>query len=112
MCYIIYISGLGSAVVRSLASGSKGPRFYSPFSPSTFRYIFLGPLRSTQLVHLYRAGLVSINVGSFPARIFGFNCVITYVHHALAYQCSHPCAVGKLVPAISRGNNAMAVMGV
>ena len=35
-----------------------------------------------------------------------------YVHRALAYQAIHPCEVGKLVPAISRGNNAMAVVGV
>ena len=34
-----------------------------------------------------------------------------YVHHALAYQASHPCDVGKLVPAISRSNNATAVVG-
>ena len=35
-----------------------------------------------------------------------------YVHHALAYQASYPCEVGKLVPAISRDNNAMAVVEV
>ena len=35
-----------------------------------------------------------------------------YVHHALAYQASYPCEVGKLVLAISRGNNAMAVVEV
>ena len=44
-------------------------------SPSTFRDLFLGPLRTTQLLHLYHVGLVSINVGSFPARTFGFNNV-------------------------------------
>ena len=48
-----------------------------PRSPSTFRDLFLGHLRSTQLVHLCRAELVSINVGLFPARTFGFNCEIT-----------------------------------
>ena len=35
-----------------------------------------------------------------------------YVHHALAYKASYTCEVGKLVPAISRGNNAMAVVEV
>ena len=60
---------------------------------------------------------MSINVGLFPARTLEFNCLITsdkgYVlyHHDQAYQSRHPCAVGKLVPAISRGNNVMAVMG-
>ena len=33
-----------------------------PRSPSTFRDLFLGPLRTTQLVHLHRVGLVSIDV--------------------------------------------------
>ena len=35
-----------------------------------------------------------------------------YVHCALAYQAIHPCEVGKLVPAIGRDNNAMAMVGV
>ena len=32
-----------------------------------------------------------------------------YVLHALAYKASYPCEIDKLVPAISRDNNAMAV---
>ena len=35
-----------------------------------------------------------------------------YVHRVLAYQAIHHCEVGKLLSAISRGNNAMAVVGV
>ena len=35
-----------------------------------------------------------------------------YANRALAYQAIHPCEIGKLVTAISRGNNAMAVVGV
>ena len=35
-----------------------------------------------------------------------------YVHAVLAYQAIHPCKVGKLVLAISLGNNAMSGGGV
>ena len=58
-----------------------------PRSPSTFRDLFLGPLHMTQLVHLYRVCLVPINVGSFPARTFGFNCVITSGNSYVCTSC-------------------------
>ena len=32
--------------------------------------------------------------------------------YSVAYKASYPCEVGKLVPAISRDNNAMAVVEV
>ena len=34
-----------------------------------------------------------------------------YVHRALAYQAIQPYVAGKLIPAISRCNNAIAVVG-
>ena len=71
-----------------------------PRSPITFRYLFLGPLRITQSVHLHRAGLEPINVGSFPTRTFGFNCVITSGKGYVCTSCpslpSYPSLRGRV----------------
>ena len=50
-------------------------------------------------------------MGSIPARAAEFNCVMTLSKLctytcAIASQAIHPFVVGKLVPAICRGNSA------
>ena len=72
---LLYFRGLVSSVVTSQAAGSKGPGSILR-SLSTFSDLFIGSLHTMQMVHLYRVGLVPINMGSFSHRTFGFNCVI------------------------------------
>ena len=72
-----------------------------PRSTNTFRDLFLGPLRTTQLIHYYRVGRVPIIVGSFPARTFGLNCVITFGRCYICTSCpslpSYPSLRGRYI---------------
>ena len=65
----IYISGLGSAVARSLAAGAKGPGFYSPVHPALSDIYFWG-------LYVQRSWFTCIELGLCPSM---------WVHFLLVY---------------------------
>ena len=64
----------------------------------TFRDLVLGTLRAVPLVLDFEARLVSVDdLGVIPARVFGFNRVITLTCYECANQSIHPIGVDKLL---------------